>query len=106
MAALRKNFLEQLPEMTREALAAFARSTERPEAPELLDDARRRLHTMAGTLGTFGYLDLMRDVRMLEECVAPGEGATKGNGASLAASLGTKIERLVRTPERPRSETL
>lgn len=105
MEALRRKFLDQLPEMARAALSAFERAAERSAGPEALDDARRRLHTLAGTLGTFGYLALMKEVRLLEDAVRPEAPPTApADAASATASLRAKIQGLVLGGGRPDEE--
>jgi chemotaxis protein histidine kinase CheA len=106
MAALRRKFLDQLRGLMDEALGSFDASWGRPGATAGLDDARRRLHTMAGTLGTFGFHRLMEDVRALEgllffETQAPRTPSEKERfiASTIQSSIRSQVERLLRASE-------
>ncbi|MBI3855680.1 MAG: response regulator [Planctomycetes bacterium] len=101
LEALRRDFLAQLPSLVRDALASFQRART-PEAGAIeIDDARRRLHTLAGTLGTFGYGRLVQDIRCLEFCLADSPAETSSGrdhlkSLQVASSIRSQVHELVR----------
>lgn len=93
MDALRQVFLKQLPRMIGEALASLGEVRADPASGRASDDARRRLHTLAGTLGTFGYLSPVEGIRSLERLLAAPPGSASPDELDrLVVSLRSEVE--------------
>lgn len=69
LEALRRRFADRLPGMVLELEEAC-------RAPEKLEEAIRRAHTLAGTAGTFGLTELGRLARALEILLREGGAAS------------------------------
>jgi chemotaxis protein histidine kinase CheA len=105
METLRRRFLDQLPRMTRDALSAFERCTLQPPSDGAFNEARRHLHTMAGTLGTFGFLRLVEDIRLLERLLATSPGGLDPLPSKhLLASVRSQVDELCGRPAPPESQ--
>jgi len=66
LEALRRRLAERLPGMVAELEDVVRRCLESPADPGRREPAVRGSHTLAGTAGTYGFLDLGRAARGLE----------------------------------------
>jgi len=67
LQALRLNFISQLPGMMEQLVVDATGGGEASPDPQALARAQRQAHTLAGTAGTFGLMEIYRDARELEE---------------------------------------
>jgi HPt (histidine-containing phosphotransfer) domain-containing protein len=71
---------------------ALAESEARPDDLQALDRLRRALHKIAGSAGTYGFPDLTRSARRLEQDVLAARAAPPGAAALFAAGRGFQQE--------------
>jgi HPt (histidine-containing phosphotransfer) domain-containing protein len=69
LRAIEELFTERLPERLRELDAALSRCLNEPRQKEHCVTLHRVLHTLAGSAGTFGFVELGLRARKLEEAV-------------------------------------
>ena len=107
-ARLVEAYQEELPERMRVIKAGWDEIKRRADHEELLETLCRNIHTLAGSAGTFGFVDLGNAARRLEqELVERTTGATLSTDqqGSIDAQLIALVE-LSRLPPAPRKEPI